>query len=90
MLEVNIGKLTMDSTLRFGRPRVSPRHVWKSWRRWRGMTYAHTCEPCSGMIVKRTSPSLSRTHATLPIEVRDATNSRRATRKIRLRVGAGE
>ena len=38
-------------------------------------TYAHTCVPVSGMIVKRTMSSLRRTQATFPRDEREAVNS---------------
>ena len=38
-------------------------------------THAHTCVPCSGMMVKHTCSSLSFTHASGPSELRDAVSS---------------
>lgn len=38
-------------------------------------TYAHTCVPLSGMTVKRSWSSSSRTHATFPRDDSEAVNS---------------
>jgi hypothetical protein len=47
--------------------------------------YAHTCVPCSGMIVNLTSASVSLTHATFPMDVREPTKPSLATRSAHIR-----
>jgi hypothetical protein len=46
-----------------------------NWKYMLVITYAQTWVPCSGIMVNRTSSSLSRTQATGPSDARDATNS---------------
>ena len=60
--------LTMDSTLR-------PVNTCRCNGRRGGATHAHTCVPCSGMMVKHTWSSLSLTHARGPSELSDAVSS---------------
>lgn len=62
-----VGMITIESTL-------TGRSV-DLLRKRRERTHAHTCEPCSGITVKRTVSLSRRIQASLPSDERDAVNS---------------
>jgi hypothetical protein len=62
-----LAALTIDKTLHHVRNNITTGCT--------ASTHAHTCVPCSGIIVKHTCSSLSFTHANGPSELSDAVSS---------------
>ena len=66
-------KRIQQSNRRHHKQQTKPRRITRHRYERKKPTYAHTCVPCSGIMVNLTSVSVKRTQATFPIDDREPT-----------------